>query len=211
MSKFQTDLQAESARHPYVKRLNLVLGIVVVLILAVSGYYKSGYRASMDNPPANGAKRAPDFTLNRADGKAVKLSDWKDEIVVVHFWASWCPPCLPEIPEILGAAKKLPKDKSGRAIHWLLVSQDQTWEKAHSVVKEETLPENVTLVLDPEAKVSDAFGSYQFPETYLVLRDGGLAAKWIGAQEWSGKWGDSVLEGIESASRFNSLPKAPGT
>jgi cytochrome c biogenesis protein CcmG/thiol:disulfide interchange protein DsbE len=185
--------------------LALLFGVIIVLAIALVSSRTDLFRGS--KPPADGLKPAPDFTLLRSSGKSVHLADWKDEIVIVHFWASWCAPCIPEIPEILAAAKKLPKDQSGRAIHWLLVSEDQTWEKAHSVLKEETLPENVTAVLDPEAKVSDAYGTYQFPETYFILRDGGLAAKWIGAQDWTGKWGERVVEGIESASRFNALPK----
>ncbi len=192
------------------KRSHLFLLFGVTAVLAGGVYFgQSALRPSAK--PGGGLKAAPDFRLKRANGETVHLADWKDSIVIVHFWASWCPPCVPEIPEILAAAKKLPKDKNGRAIHWLLVSQDPIWEKAHTVLKEDTLPENVVSVLDPEAAVSDSFGSYQFPETYLILRDGGLAAKWIGAQEWTGKWGDSVLDGIESASRFNSLAKTPGT
>jgi len=189
------------------KRSHLSIVIGVVVLLAAGVLYQ--LQAPTSAVPADGLKPAPDFTLKRSNGEAVQLSKWKNEVVIVHFWASWCPPCIPEIPEILAAAKKLPKDQSGRKIHWLLVSEDATWEKAHAVLKEETLPENVTAVLDPDAKVSDLFGSYQFPESYFVTRDGGLAAKWIGAQEWTGKWGDAVLTGIESSSRFNSVPR-PG-
>ncbi len=186
--------------------LALLVGVIIILFGAVL-FNRSELQSSAK--PTDGLKVAPDFSLKRSNGEVVRLADWKDSMVVVHFWASWCPPCIPEIPEILAAAKKLPKDKSGRAIHWLLVSEDQTWEKAHTVLKEETLPENVTAVLDPEAVVSDLFGSYQFPETYLILRDGALASKWIGAQEWTGKWGDTVLEAMESSSRFGTNVKPP--
>jgi thiol-disulfide isomerase/thioredoxin len=155
---------------------------------------------------SDGLKRAPSFVLPRSNGEKIDVSDWRDHVVVVHFWASWCAPCIPEIPEILGAAKRLPKDQSGRKIYWLLVSQDESWAKAHSILKEETLPENVVSVLDSEAKVSDLFGSYQFPETYLISRSGGLAAKWIGPQEWSGAWGERAISGIERLSRENTVP-----
>lgn len=184
------------------------LGVGLILITAILAWqYKAELRGLGSAKPADGLKLAPDFTLERSNGEKIHLASLRDHVVVVHFWASWCAPCIPEIPEILAAAKKLPKDQVGRPIHWILVSQDETWEKAHSIVKEETLPENVVLVLDPKTEASDLFGSYQFPETYLILRDRGLAAKWIGAQEWTGKWGDEILAGIESASRFNRLPK----
>lgn len=186
----------------------LLVGVIVVLGSTVYFGRTSFFSSKAVVTPKDGLKPAPDFTLKTSAGKAVRLSDWKDEAVIVHFWASWCPPCIPEIPEILSAAKRLPKDQNGRPIHWLLVSQDQTWEKAHSIVNEDALPENVVVVLDPEAKVSDLFGSYQFPETYFLTRDHGIASKWIGAQEWTGKWGDDAINGIESASRFGQLPRA---
>lgn len=185
-------------------KLGIVLLIALVLLIAGAALYMGS--KSGGDVAADGSKRAPTFQLPRANGEILDLAKWKDEIVIVHFWAAWCPPCIPEIPEILDAAKKLPKDKTGRAIHWVLVSQDPNWEKAHSIVKEETLPENVSLVLDSEAKVSDLFGSYQFPETYLINRDGGLSAKWIGAQAWSGAWGDQALVAIEKLSREKALP-----
>lgn len=192
-----------------VKRFHFVLFVgVLVLLSAAILFRRVGTETA--GKPAEGLKSAPDFTLKRASGESIRLADWRDHMVVVHFWASWCAPCIPEIPEVLAAAKKLPKDRDGRAIYWLFVSQDSTWEKAHSVLKEEMLPENAFSVLDPEANASDGFGSYQFPETYLLTRDRGLAAKWIGAQDWSGKWGERVIEGIEGASRANAPPKAPG-
>jgi thiol-disulfide isomerase/thioredoxin len=180
----------------------LVLGLVGAGALLLLRNGNSGKQT------AEGLKHVPSFSLPRSNGEKLDLEDWKDHVVVVHFWATWCPPCIPELPEILGAAKKMPKDQSGRAIYWLLISQDESWEKAHAILKEETLPENVFSVLDPEAKVSDGFGSYQFPETYLISRQGGIAAKWIGAQEWSGLWGDQALAGIEQLSRTGRVPSA---
>lgn len=185
----------------------LILGLAAVLVAAGAGiYFSQGSRKAGERVGANGMRIAPELEVQRADGGKLALSDWSDHVVVVHFWATWCAPCIPEIPEILGAAKKLPKDKDGRPIRWLLVSQDTTWEKARTIVKDDSLPESVFAGLDPEAKASDAFGTYQFPETYLITRQGEVAAKWIGPQEWSGAWGEQALAGIESLSRVGKVP-----
>jgi thiol-disulfide isomerase/thioredoxin len=188
------------------------LNWVLVVLVAASLVYVSSLRRETrkilmgGQARTDGLKQAPVFTLKRSNGDEVDIAKWRDEVIIVHFWASWCPPCLPELPEILSAAKKLPKDQEGRAIRWLFISQDQTWEKALSILPESHLPENAVSVLDPEAKVSDLFGTYQFPETYLITRDGGIAMKWIGPQEWSGSWGNMAIGGIESLSRLNRVP-----
>ncbi len=193
--------------HPHVRKLHWVL---VILLIASVGYI-AGLKDEVGKlihgkGRSDGLKQVPVFTLKRFNGEEVGTRIWRDDVIVIHFWASWCPPCIPELPEILSAAKKLSKDQSGRAIRWLFVSEDDTWEKAHSILPESLLPENAVSVLDPEAKISDLFGTYQFPETYLITRDGGIAMKWIGPQGWSGTWGDMALTGIESLSRLKHIP-----
>lgn len=181
--------------------------LAVLTLATAAGLFIMNRGGSGPQTLPDGLKKAPEFTLKRADGSDFGPEQMKDHVLVVHFWASWCGPCIPEIPEVLSAAKKLPKDQQGRPIYWVFVSQDQTWEKAQSILKPEMLSENVISVLDPEAKVSDSFGSYQFPETYLVNRDGGIAAKWIGSQKWSEAWGEQVAVGIENLSRLKKLPE----
>ena len=189
-----------------------LLLVILVFLGAAAAYWVVRQGPGTSALTAQGLKRAPAIRLPLANGKMLDTAAWKDDVIIVHFWAAWCPPCIPEIPEVLNAAKKMSKDQAGRAIHWILVSQDPNWEKAHSIVHEDVLPENVSLVLDSEAKVSDLFGSYQFPETYLIAGDGGIVAKWIGAQGWSGSWGDQALVGIEKLSREKSLGTvAPST
>lgn len=190
------------------KMKKVLIALSIIGVLAGGGFYLLSEHGSETR--VNGLRKAPRFKLPRSNGEIVDSANWKDEVIVVHFWAAWCPPCIPEIPEVLAAAKSLPKDRTGRPIHWVLVSQDPSWEKAHSIVKEETLPENTILVLDSEAQVSELFGSYQFPETYVVNRDGGVAAKMIGAQAWSGTWGEGALAGIEELSREKKVSAGSG-
>lgn len=136
-------------------------------------------------------KSAPSFELERADGSQLKLSSLKGQPVIVHFWAKWCPPCVHELPEFLAMMRRL-KDQPVQAI---AISLDPNWEDAHQVLKEKDLPPSVTLLIDPKSAVSDAFGSFQFPETYLLDRDLNIVEKWVGPQDWAG---EGIRKAIES-------------
>ncbi len=197
----ETTAQKLSNRRP------IILLAVIAALISIGIYFMNSSGTVLKTMP-DGLKKSPEFSLSQSSGKFFGSKDFNDHVVIVHFWASWCAPCIPEIPEILSAAKKLPKDNDGRAIYWVLVSQDQSWDKAQSILKPEMLTENVISVIDPEAKISDSYGTYQFPETYLLNRDGGIAAKWIGSQQWSGDWGAKVSQGIENLSRLKKLPES---
>ena len=183
----------------------------LVAVLGALGVFKQGlFKSGKTTGDIPGLRLRPAFSLERSDGKRITESDLAGKVVIVHFWAAWCAPCLPELPEVLAAAKKLPKDKDGKPILYLLVSQDDSFAKVNRVLKPESLPENVYSLLDPAAQVSDAFGTYQFPETYLVSREGGILTKWIGAQDWGGEWGMRVLQEVEELSRTGKV-SAPAT
>ncbi len=175
--------------------------LVALLCLGLGlGAYYGKYKNDTASTQPSGLKAAPSFELKTSTGKSISLKDYKDSVVVIHFWAAWCAPCIPELPEVLASAKKLSKDRNGKPIYWMIISQDETWEQAKKVLDESTLPENVISLIDPKAEVSDLLGTYQFPETYVISKKGAIVAKWIGPQEWSGTWGEKALDGIQTLS-----------
>jgi thiol-disulfide isomerase/thioredoxin len=134
---------------------------------------------------------APRFELPQADGKPFRLESFKGNAVIVHFWASWCPPCLGEIPKWLAFAAKM-RDKP---VRFVAISLDQDWEHALKILPVSAVPANTVSVLDREQKLPDPFGTYQYPETYLLDRDLKIVSKWIGPQEWDNP---RILAAIEA-------------
>jgi thiol-disulfide isomerase/thioredoxin len=137
---------------------------------------------------------APLFELPQSDGKPFRLESLKGNAVVVHFWASWCPPCLSEIGKWLEFAAQW----KGKPVRFVAVSLDQGWPEALKVLPVARLPEGVISVLDRDQKLPDLFGTYQYPETYLLDRQLRIVSKWVGAQEWSSP---AMTQAVEAALR----------
>ncbi len=129
----------------------------------------------------SGRPLAATLELRDREGRMQKLSDLSGQVVLVHFWASWCPPCLPEIPEILNLAQKF----EGKNVIVLAVSTDDKLESALKIFPAGTrFPKNLMILSDSGAVVADRYGSYMYPETYLLSREQRVLKKWVGPQQW---------------------------
>lgn len=137
-------------------------------------------------------RSAPLFELSDASGKLLRLESLKGNAVIVHFWASWCPPCLAEIPHWLEFASKW----NGRPVRFVAVSLDKSWGEALKILPDSLLSPQVFSVLDHEQKLPDLFGTYQYPETYLLDRRLRIISKWVGAQEWGSP---AITQAVEAA------------
>jgi peroxiredoxin len=138
----------------------------------------------------NVGQQAPDFVLKDENGNRLKLSDYQGKLVFLHFWASWCPPCVKEAQD-LERLKNVMKDKP---FQMLAVSIDVDEDAVHEFDKqyEVTLP----AVLDPGQQV--ARGLYKItgqPETFLISPKGVVLKHIIGPVPWSNA---QVLARIES-------------
>jgi thiol-disulfide isomerase/thioredoxin len=111
------------------------------------------------------------------------LNSIKGEYFILHFWAKWCEPCADEIPHLLEFARAA---KLNRPLKVLAVSLDPSLDEARHILPEggANLPSNFLLALDPEHRVAQKIGSYQYPESYFVGPQGEIIEKWVGAQKW---------------------------
>jgi len=132
--------------------------------------------------PQLSARAAPLFELQDVHGRMQSLQQIQEPVVIIHFWASWCPPCLEEIPRWIAAGPTM-KDFPVKLV---AISVDENWEKALKVLPISKLSPNMMLLLDPKNEVAGKYGTRQFPESYVLNRNRQIVEKWIGSQDWTG-------------------------
>jgi peroxiredoxin len=117
---------------------------------------------------------APDFTLKDLSGKNVKLSALKGRVVLVEFWATWCPPCRTSIP----ALEKLHRAYAAKGLTILAVSMDEgSWDDVRAFAKEEKM---TYTVLQGTEEVSSQYAVRMIPATFLVDRQGTIQNRYLG-------------------------------
>ena len=132
---------------------------------------------SGSRPPRIGSV-APDFTVQDSDRK-VTLSELRGKVVVLNFWASWCPPCIEETPSLLDMQHKL----GDKGITVLAVSIDEDEGAYHRFLIEHKV--DLLTVRDAKAASNALYGTFKFPESYILDRNGVMRRKFIGEVDWN--------------------------
>lgn len=171
---------AEALKHPSffryyrgVKRTSFArrIGLLAALIGFLAGCYSG-------NHPGRIGSQAPDFTVQDSDHK-ITLSQFRGKVVVLNFWATWCPPCIEETPSLVRMTARM-KDKG---VVVLAVSIDADDAAYHRFLKDYSV--NMITVRDEARKASDLYGTFGWPESYIIDRNGVIRRKFIGPVEWN--------------------------
>ncbi|HEY0613943.1 MAG TPA: redoxin domain-containing protein, partial [Candidatus Elarobacter sp.] len=119
---------------------------------------------------------APDFHLTTLDGKRVSLADFRGKTVVLNEWATWCPPCRDETPDLVAVAKKL----GGKGdVVFLGVDSTEAAPIVRAFVASKPMP--YTTAIDADKSFSKTYHVRAFPTTYVIGPDGVLRARYIGS------------------------------
>jgi len=132
---------------------------------------------------------APSFSLPDLQGKTLSFSDLKGKLLLINFWATWCPPCREEMPAFERLQQKF-RDK-GVAVIGIAIDEDK------AVVKQflDTAKTHFQILHDPELKVHDEYKVFSYPTTFLVDQQGVIRQYWIGPQDWDGDEFAKILQG----------------
>jgi cytochrome c biogenesis protein CcmG/thiol:disulfide interchange protein DsbE len=165
----------------------------IMLTVAVAGLAAFLALRPHRNHPLQVGDAAPNFTVARfvspagrpdePSGKtdpqvAIRLSDYRHRVVLVNFWAAWCPPCVEEAPSLENFAEQT--QPLGVTVIGVSVDQDTTLLQKFL----DQHPTSFVIGRDPEQALAGRYGTSKFPETYILDRDGRLAEKIIGAIDW---------------------------
>ena len=158
----------------------IAASVILILLLIISG------GVGISSAEKEEKIAAQDFTLMTMDNKKVSLKDFKGKYIFLNFWATWCGPCIDEMPSMERLYKKF---KTRKNFEMLAVSVD----KGGAEVVEKFKAENkftFTVLLDRDSEVAGAYGVMGIPSTYLIDPQGYVINRAVGARTWDTK--DSI-------------------
>src|SRR5215467_3445297 len=147
------------------------LPVGLLFLVSLSACY-SGSR------PPRIETNAPNFTVQDSD-RSITLSQYRGQVVVLNFWATWCPPCVEEMPSLVEMQRRM----KAKGVTVVAVSVDVDEGAYRQFLKDHNV--NLITVRDSGQKSNSLYGTFKFPETYIIDRNGVMRRKFIGAVEWT--------------------------
>lgn len=165
-----------------------VISIGVVAWLGIGNLSQSQVHASA-NEGFNIGQWPPNFSARDLDGTLQSLKQYQGKIVVLHFWATWCPYCRGEIPKLV----KIHREMADQGVAVLTISIDDDLNKLSDFVKRAKLPYPVIVDRTTRPLISERYAIPGIPVTFILARDGRIIARSVGASNII----DAVNQAIE--------------
>ena len=176
-------------------------GLRILLVTGALGLAVAGGLLALAR---RGPTLAPDFVVPDLAGRTVRLSGLRGKVVVLNLWATWCAPCIEEMPSMERLYARL-RDTD---FALLAVSQDEDGKRVVAPFVERmhlTFP----VLLDPERQVGDHYGVTGYPETFVIDRNGYVVEHVLGPRDWAAPDEIAALQALIAAGDRGGAPPAP--
>ena len=155
--------------------LDRVFQILIGVLLAGLGYVAVD---AVRDRVVNVNDTAPGFTITADNGRSISRSDFGGKLLVVNFWATWCPPCIQEMPSLDQFQKRF----AGSGVVVLGISVDRSERAYRDLLRKAGV--SFLMARDPEARISAEYGTFKYPESYVINSRGKVVQKIIGPTNW---------------------------
>jgi len=152
--------------------------IQAALALTILAFFGTVYISLHDNVIKVGDK-APEFSIKADNGKVITARDFGGKLLILNFWASWCPPCVQEAPSMGTLSTVLAP--SGLVV--LAISEDEDPKAYKEFIDRFRVP--FLTARDPSKDIRNKYGTIQIPESYLIDTNGRVVEKIVSATDWS--------------------------
>jgi len=176
------------------------LGVVAVLFFA--GWYREVagtiqrvilqtgvFKPEFHDAAGSAPEASYEFTLLDANGKLTPFSEFKGKPVFINLWATWCPPCIAEMPDI----QKLYEDESTGDVAFVMISLDDEWEKAKKFVEKKRYSFPIYRLASP---LPEVYNSRSIPATYVISRQGKIVMSRQGMADYYNRKTIAFLKGL---------------
>lgn len=144
---------------------------------------------SLRDPSAREGGPAPQFSIKTDAGSQVTADSFGGKVLVLNFWATWCAPCIQEIPSL----NKFQRQFAGSGVKVVAISIDKNQRKYQSFLQHFRV--SFDTAWDPAADISARYGTYQLPETYII-KNGQVMKKFPEGKDWGSSDVTSYIKGL---------------
>ena len=156
-------------------KLDLALKGGIVALLAALAFVIAG---TMRDHITDVGDTAPSFSITTDQGRRITPTDFGGRVLVLNFWATWCAPCVEEVPSLSEFQKRM----AASGVVVVGVSVDKNPNLYRQFVKRFDPAFQTTR--DPDEGIANSYGTYKYPETYVIDRNGKVIQKVIGSRNW---------------------------